>query len=1215
MSTGRRGARLRLFPIPTIEKNRPRFPRNPVYGSAGSLRHPNLSYMKSEERILQLPQPIIDRLREVIARIRRLQWIKGSLLTLAAAVAALLVIIALDAAFSLESLPLRLALTASALAATAAVAWYYWVRPLARRISLTAVARWVESRHPELQERISTAVELLDDRHGANDAGSRELLEAVVQDAVADVSQLDPAQDLSPRRTRPAQWLAGSAVAALLLLVTIWPSKIPRLLSRAIAPMADQGNAWADRLRVLTKSQVLAIGDPLTISVAHAGRPERIELHLTSPDGKRVVEMLQPDPSVAVPPGEAGYSLRLPSVKETFTAKVTAGKAVSAPFTITAIARPEHGPWTLTYHYPAYTGRPDETKTNASGEIAAPVGTKVSATAALNRAMAKGSVTINAAAVPDFQLRAAPPAPEVQWSTILTPGLDALWSLQLEDEHGIQNLPVELPIRSMADLPPVITLETPVADRMELRPTEKLPLTYLVKEDVGLSAVRIRIRPQDKPEFLLPPEIPPTLTQGTRDEYAGTAVLDLAKVVVPDGQEIRVSLMAADRVPPEFQGPQLAWSREIVIRLNRWTRPLVEKNFEDQHQELRKKMEEVKRELYSAKGRMNDKPDRLRDEEKLSDNTLKDIEASTSHLQQAEALLKELTQRMKETAYARQTPAMEEISQQMVQPAKAGAQDIPLTDNKETRAMLARNSKDLLENAIKQMEQEQQQMEQSRQAVQQVAKLSDIAEQQQRLAAEAAHAAQAAQPTSSKPESSPTASSKPESSPTASQPGEAAPATPPAMAAAPPAPTDNEQREWLEDQRRVAQRAKELMEQNNNSNPQGTQEQMKQAAAQAAQLSAEAETLAKQEAQLANTMATATTAEAKQQTATAQQQLAAQTAALQEKAKAFTQKSTNRINQSTETQSTAFAAEEQLETAHEQATAATTAMTAAAREKPPTAAAPEAIGSPTAPAPTSPSEATPAASGTSAPELASASAPASPAATASQDSKSAEAPSAMPSGAEKTNTSRENRASLSPSPSLAAQSQAAAQATSASLLAAAESLKSLGTELNSLAGMLADHSNSLGEGAQLAGTAVDQAAKPQQEQGKGPAMQQGAAAAQQAADQLATAANTMLQAMSIPASAKSSQASASSQGKGKPTNGQPQPSQPGQEGKDGLQLDTASSAIPPELAKLGLTADDWMKLKSSLKGVDSANNASVPAEYRDLVKAYFGALAKGNPAP
>jgi hypothetical protein len=1149
-----------------------------------------LRFMKQDERILELPRPIIDRLREVIARIRRLQWIKGSLLTLAAAVGCVLGVMAVDAAFSLEAMPVRVALSLTGLALTVWTAWTQWLRPLRRKISLTAVARWVETRHPELHERISTAVELLDDKHGADDQGSQELLNAVVQDAVADVGRLDPAQHLSTRRTLPARWLAGSAVALLLGLAAIWPKQVPRLLARALAPMADSGNAWAHRLRVLTASQTVAIGDPLNIGVAVRGSRERVELRMTGPDGRTLIELLTPDAGLALEDGESGYALRIPAVQEGFTARVVCGKAASAPFIIKAVPRPEPGSYTVAYHYPEYAGLPDEVKANASGEISALTGTRVTVSAPLNRLVGKASVLIGGETTAAQVTGADGGQPGVTWTTVLTPGLDAQWTLHLEDAEGIANRPVALPIRALADLPPVITLETPVEDRMELRPVEKVALTYSVTEDIGLSAVQIQIRPQDKPEYLLPAAALPIQTPGTPGEYRGSAVLDLAKVLVPDGQEIRVSLMAADRLPADLKGPQRAWSREIVIKLNRWSQPMVEKNFQAQHQELRNKMEEVKRELQHAKGPMNDKPDRLRQEETLSDNTMKDLESSTAHMQEAAALMKELTDRMKDTAYARQTPDLQNIAEAMLQPAQEKTRNIPLTDQKEARSQLAENSRDLLEQAIQKMEQQQQQMDQDRETVQQAAQLSDIAEQQQRLAS-TANTAAAAPPEAS---ASPPAQAK---APDAATQPPPAPADPSAQAAAPAAPTDAQQREWLEEQRRIAERAKQLMEQSRNANPDAMQAQLKQAAHQAAELAAAAEALGAREKGLAAEMPAAPTPEARQQSAAAQQQMAGEVAALQQKAREFQQATAKQIDQSSETQEASYQASGSLEEASALAKQSSEQMAQAAAATPAKAEANATAHQPAdAPA--------------KAPANSPADQSASPAAQANAAPGAPPPPAASSEGQPPASSAPGSPANNPPTGQQAAQ---AAQDSAQALAEAAESLKMLGQELNSLAGMVAEHNKSLGEGAQQAGTAAEQAVKPQNEQGKSPSMQQGAAAAQQAADQLAVAANTVMQAMSIPASAKASKPAPPSKGQGKPQDGQPKPdSPPGQEGKDGLQMDTASSALPAELAKLGLTLDDWMKLRSSLNGVDGVRTEQIPAEYRDLVKAYFGALATGG---
>ena len=80
--------------------------------------------------------------------------------------------------------------------------------------------------------------------------------------------------------------------------------------------------------------------------------------------------------------------------------------------------------------------------------------------------------------------------------------------------------------------------------------------------------------------------------------------------------------------------------------------------------------------------------------------------------------------------------------------------------------------------------------------------------------------------------------------------------------------------------------------------------------------------------------------------------------------------------------------------------------------------------------------------------------------------------------------------------------------------------------------------------------------------------------------------------------------------------GQQQANQPGGEGKGGKagqQPGGAPRELPPELAKLGLSPADWVKLRSTLTGTGSADSVQVPAEYRRLMQDYFGALRRGEP--
>jgi hypothetical protein len=51
--------------------------------------------------------------------------------------------------------------------------------------------------------------------------------------------------------------------------------------------------------------------------------------------------------------------------------------------------------------------------------------------------------------------------------------------------------------------------------------------------------------------------------------------------------------------------------------------------------------------------------------------------------------------------------------------------------------------------------------------------------------------------------------------------------------------------------------------------------------------------------------------------------------------------------------------------------------------------------------------------------------------------------------------------------------------------------------------------------------------------------------------------------------------------------------------------------MPLELKKLGLSTDEWAKLKGRLKGdVSRGATESAPVEYRDLVNRYFRELSR-----
>lgn len=108
---------------------------------------------------------------------------------------------------------------------------FFVLRLLARRLSDTEVALWIEDKLPELGHRLISAVQL--NRAGAATAGmSPEMIAAVTRQAEAQALETDFTRVADARRLKwTAQLLAPLAVAVLLLFV-LWPDTLQALLAR-----------------------------------------------------------------------------------------------------------------------------------------------------------------------------------------------------------------------------------------------------------------------------------------------------------------------------------------------------------------------------------------------------------------------------------------------------------------------------------------------------------------------------------------------------------------------------------------------------------------------------------------------------------------------------------------------------------------------------------------------------------------------------------------------------------------------------------------------------------------------------------------------------------------------------------------------------------------------------------------------------------------------
>ena len=332
----------------------------------------------------QVPRPIARTLRRLIHRVRAVILLRGIAAVVATAIGSLLAVMAIDAAFVLFSEAFRWALTLAAIGLTVAVAVWALVLPLAKTITLTGIARAIETRHPELQERLSSAVELLTSRDIPEVRGSEVLIAALAEEATQDALHVRPRAEFPLRSARPFLLAAAGVGLVLGALWGLYPQITQRLLKRAVAPFLNLPNVQADMLTVRPGDTVLAEGQRLEVQVeVDSPAVKRCSLRHRMPDGTEQAEYMTALPDG--PDGRPRFTMTLPPAVTTFQYRVHAGDAVTRYYEAQVVPPPLVKRLDAAYTFPAYTRRERALDEDADGDIKAVAGTQVTVTATLNK--------------------------------------------------------------------------------------------------------------------------------------------------------------------------------------------------------------------------------------------------------------------------------------------------------------------------------------------------------------------------------------------------------------------------------------------------------------------------------------------------------------------------------------------------------------------------------------------------------------------------------------------------------------------------------------------------------------------------------------------------------------------------------------------------------------------------------------------------------------
>lgn len=1088
-------------------------------------------------------EPLLRRLRK---RIRRVISSRGALITAVTALGGLLAIAGIDYALSPLPVFVRWMLPALWLAGTVTAAVTCWWLPLRARIDLVRVARWLETRHPELDERVSTVLEVSNNGQGV----SADLIRQLAKEACAGIGGINPRAEVSARRA--LRWLTPAAVLLALwgILFAVWPAPTARHVVRALVPTSKLGNALG-KIEVKPGSVELIEGDALRILVTQDGtRALTLVLHL--PDGTSSEQPMSP--------GDDGSFYQIGKVERSFEYEVRRGRDSSDRYKVTVWPQPRLVDARVKLTFPAYTGRAPSEQ-SLGDQITALQRTAVELNCKLNTPVESARLEIDETATGETSLERSSNGGALTTRWTMEQAGRSTARVVLKHRLGREFEAARFMIESTADLPPEAKWLSALKDGMRVRPDDLLEPGYEVTDDVGLASVVLEVQPERGSAGEIALDLPPRIGRGEPPVWRGTARLPVA-VLLEKWKESRVfklRIKARDSRPESFDGPGVGNSDWLTVKIDEGAESLARQEVSAAQSDARETLQEAIRDVQQARERMDRRHDELKRDE-LKENGRKDLAEAREKLEEAREELEQLADRMEESVHATKADDVRKAAEEIAQ-AKEKLENAPLQDDAEQRGKASEDARKQAEDAQRDLEKLRDRIQQAEPQVRDYARLKELEQQQREIARQAE------------------------------------------QAAAETPPTEKPEQPWKQQQQQVA----EALRQEAKQDPQAEAASLAEQAAQAKALAQEAREQAKgQEAlQQAAKEPDASKEQIHEQLAKAQGEIAKEVAG--ELAEARENQDHATANALPEAADASQKASDALQQ-HDDKSAAEQAAKAAS----------ELAEQAKADSPSQPDLK----------ELAARQADVSDALQALEQGKTDEAAAKL--SEMQASQVGELAESIRETPQVnggsgfmqqAAQSSqhAAAQADQASRSDAqgkaaegADQHASAARELNRAAEQLDQAANEFQQqAAQAASREADQNQAPAPAEPMAQAFQEAAKAsrsnnradaakhAQAAADALSQTADGALSAM---------------QGRSPKPQGQGMAQQHGNENPDeNMRTPQPDPGVPPELAKLGISAEDWEKIQSSLKS-ESGGGAAIqlPEEYRELVRGYFEQMTKGG---
>ena len=402
----------------------------------------------------------------------------------------------------------RVAMLAGIVIAVVYLLYRHIIQPLKASLTLRDVALNVEEKHPNLEDRLVSAVQF--GSRESDDPIESHMLQRLLEDTTKRIKGIDFKATIDHSRTR--KYVRYSRLSNWLqcgLLTLLFPTEIQTSLMRVLVPWEKTKPILSTKVDVSPGNARILIGKSLPIDVIVTGKSaDKATLTYYSKDNpptadsdgsSKEINMLQN------PDDKRGFAYELFNIETEMEYSVTVNETTSDRYTIEVFEMPRVVDISVAYTYPEYTGLTPVIQ-QGSGDVQAVVGSTAEIRITANKAIQKATFThqtSNTEPIIDGineEKEVTPDSPEMTIAdgNILTKTLqvteDGKYSVELLCIDNFNNeIPIEYNIKANPDNAPEVVIKEPGRD-VKASILEEVKIVAEATDDFGVEQLNLMYR-------------------------------------------------------------------------------------------------------------------------------------------------------------------------------------------------------------------------------------------------------------------------------------------------------------------------------------------------------------------------------------------------------------------------------------------------------------------------------------------------------------------------------------------------------------------------------------------------------------------------------------------------------------------------------------------------------------------------------------------------